>query len=608
MVDVFISYKREERDAVRILAERLRALALEVWFDADLTMSASFDEEVAAKLREAKCVLVCWTPAAIASEWVRGEAALVYGEGKLVACFLEPTQLIPPFNLQQTEDLMRWAGQEDDPNWIRLLTGIGDRVGRPGIATFAAATAVDAPLAALRTWASAHGSDPLADRVWARIRLLEGESAEARIAREQLEARSQDQRRRADEARSKALAKARGLRDPAEQRRRFLILAGSLTALALLLVGAIVYFTDAQARERALRDGVTTTQQARTFLAHNRWHPIAGPAREKLDRLDAEAWFSARTDGSIEALQAYIADAQNTPQGKFVEPAQTMLATAQRTRHVQQLLARMRFYDGPVNGASDQATQNAIALFRYRWNLPVSTSIDDALVGKLDEALDWWTHPRLEELRARSLEGPTEADYVRFAQSLGVDAAAIRAVMEVEGGQQSGFLPDGRMRILFERHLFSRFTQGQYNESHPTISAQTAGGYGSLGGQYERLAEAFALDPEAALKATSWGRLQLLGMSHKEYGYDTVGEFVRFMSQTEANQLEAGFLGFIRVRKLDDALRRHDWAEFARRYNGPGYKNNRYDEKLRAAYERIVTETAAQTAPARTDPRVGSTR
>jgi hypothetical protein len=425
MVDVFISYKREERDAVRIIAERLRALALEVWFDADLTMSAGFDEEVAAKLAEAKCVLVCWTPAAIASEWVRGEAALVYGEGKLVPCFLEPTKLIPPFNLQQTEDLMRWAGQEDDPNWIRLLTGLGDKVGRPGIATFAAAMAVDAPLTALRTWASAHGSDPLAERVWARIRLLEGESAEARIAREQLEARTRDQRRRADEARSKALAKARGLRDPAEQRRRFLMLAGSLAALALLLVGAIVYFTDAQARERALRDEVTTTQQARTFLAHNLWHPIARPAREKFERLDAEAWLSARTDGSIGALQGYIADAQNTPQGKFVEQAQAMLATAERTRHVQQLLARMRFYDGQVNGAYDQATRSAIALFRYRWNMPVSTEVDDALAGKLDEALDWWTHPRLEELRARSLEAPTEADYVRFAQSLGVDAAAI---------------------------------------------------------------------------------------------------------------------------------------------------------------------------------------
>jgi len=565
-------------------------------------MSAGFDEEVAAKLAEAKCVLVCWTPAAIASEWVRGEAALAHSEGKLVACCLEPTKLIPPFNLQQTEDLMRWAGQEDDPSWIRLLTGVGDKAGRPGIATFAAAMTVDAPPAALRTWASAHGSDPLVDRVWARIRLLEGESADARIAREQLEARSRDQRRRADEARSKALAKARGLRDPAEQRRRFLVLAGSLAAIALLLVSAIVYFTDAQARERALRDEVTTTKQARVFLVHNLWHPIAGPAREKFERLDAEAWLSARTVGSIEALQAYIADAQSTPPGKFVEQAQAMLAIAERTRHVQQLLGRMRFYDGPVNGAFDQATQSAIALFRYRWNMPVSTEVDDALVSKLDEALDWWTHPRLEELRARSLEAPTETDYVRFAQSLRVDAASIRAVMEVETSKSTGFLADGRIMILFERHLFSRYTDHRYDESHPTISAQSLGGYGPLATQYERLAEAFALDPEAALKATTWGRLQLLGANHKKYGYDTVGEFVRFMSQTEANQLEAGFLGFIRVERLGDALQRHDWAEFARRYNGPDYKLNRYDEKLRAAYERIRADTAAQTAPARVHP------
>src|SRR5262245_44786523 len=119
MVDVFISYKREERDAVRIIAERLRAMAREGWCDGDVTISPSLGAEVAAKLAGAQCGLVCWPPAAIASEWVRGEAALAHGEEKLVACFLEPTKLLPPFNLQQTEDLMRWAGQEDDPNWIR---------------------------------------------------------------------------------------------------------------------------------------------------------------------------------------------------------------------------------------------------------------------------------------------------------------------------------------------------------------------------------------------------------------------------------------------------------------------------------------------------------
>ena len=32
-------------------------------------------------------------------------------------------------------------------------------------------------------------------------------------------------------------------------------------------------------------------------------------------------------------------------------------------------------------------------------------------------------------------------------------------------------------------------------------------------------------------------------------------------------------------------LKEHDWAGFARKYNGPGYAENAYDQKLKNAYE-----------------------
>jgi len=38
------------------------------------------------------------------------------------------------------------------------------------------------------------------------------------------------------------------------------------------------------------------------------------------------------------------------------------------------------------------------------------------------------------------------------------------------------------------------------------------------------------------------------------------------------------------VNALADELIRHDWAGFARGYNGPAFRQNRYDEKLSAAY------------------------
>ena len=58
MVDVFVSYKREERERCECIVRRLRALELDVWFDARLTSGMSFDREIETTLRDAKVVLV----------------------------------------------------------------------------------------------------------------------------------------------------------------------------------------------------------------------------------------------------------------------------------------------------------------------------------------------------------------------------------------------------------------------------------------------------------------------------------------------------------------------------------------------------------------------
>ncbi|WP_426772988.1 N-acetylmuramidase domain-containing protein, partial [Pseudomonas aeruginosa] len=41
---------------------------------------------------------------------------------------------------------------------------------------------------------------------------------------------------------------------------------------------------------------------------------------------------------------------------------------------------------------------------------------------------------------------------------------------------------------------------------------------------------------------------------------------------------------------IHKALKSKDWAEFARRYNGPDYKKNNYDVKLAEAYQSFKLE------------------
>jgi hypothetical protein len=119
--DVFISYQREQRPQVLLIAERLQELGLSVWFDARLEPGTTFDEEIHQEVRTAKAVVVCWTAEAVASRWVRAEATIGHQRDVLATVFLEPIELPPPFNLVQTEDLTGWQGQSDHSGWLRLV-------------------------------------------------------------------------------------------------------------------------------------------------------------------------------------------------------------------------------------------------------------------------------------------------------------------------------------------------------------------------------------------------------------------------------------------------------------------------------------------------------
>lgn len=192
--------------------------------------------------------------------------------------------------------------------------------------------------------------------------------------------------------------------------------------------------------------------------------------------------------------------------------------------------------------------------------------------------------------------GLSDAAYDEAAAALGVDVAAIKTVADVEtsGAAFDGF---GRPRILFERHYFHRLTSGRYDLAHARVSAKAAGGYGKFSAQYGKLEEAYALDADAALRSASWGRFQIMGDNFIAAGFASSKDFVKAMTRSEEAQLRA-FVHFVSSRKtMADALRKKDWAAFAKAYNGPGYKKNLYDTKLDAAYLRFKkTEAPASAA------------
>ena len=179
----------------------------------------------------------------------------------------------------------------------------------------------------------------------------------------------------------------------------------------------------------------------------------------------------------------------------------------------------------------------------------------------------------------------TDGDIAAAAAALRVTNAHILAVCDVETGAQGAFDSQSRPTILFERHYFHRLTNGRFDAQAPDLSNASAGGYGKFSEQYPKLTRAIALDRAAALQSASWGRFQIMGANYKMCDFDDVEAFVAAMTAGEAGHLQA-FVAFVNANKLDDELRRGDWAGFARGYNGADYKKNRYDEKLAEAFSR----------------------
>jgi hypothetical protein len=180
----------------------------------------------------------------------------------------------------------------------------------------------------------------------------------------------------------------------------------------------------------------------------------------------------------------------------------------------------------------------------------------------------------------------------QLACKYGLTLADLQTIREVEAAGK-GFLPDGRPKILFERHKFSEFTGRVFNVSHPDISSPIRGGYKGGTGEWARFDKAQKLDREAAIKATSWGAGQVMGFHYKDLGFITPQEFLNANFKDEASQFDI-MLRFItspKNRGMYLALKEKDWATFAKLYNGPKYAENEYDTKLANAFKKHSTAT-----------------
>ncbi len=178
------------------------------------------------------------------------------------------------------------------------------------------------------------------------------------------------------------------------------------------------------------------------------------------------------------------------------------------------------------------------------------------------------------------------------AEELRIDPAAVLAVAEVESAGRV-FWPVGGERLCaarFEGHYFYRRLSGAQRDhavrlglAHP--SAGRVKNPRSFAGVYDLIKRAAAINAQAAYESVSWGLGQVMGAHWRSLGFASVFQMVETCQSGTDGQIDV-MLRFIKKNGLVKYLQNQQWAQFAKRYNGPGYKKNNYHNKMRQAYAR----------------------
>lgn len=212
------------------------------------------------------------------------------------------------------------------------------------------------------------------------------------------------------------------------------------------------------------------------------------------------------------------------------------------------------FYSGPADGAFDQDSKAALlACLRAGPDFPVTSS-----------------------------------EVVAAAQALSVQESLIWALYHV--ANEGPAFVDGLPVLVFEPHRFSRSTGGAFDDTHPALSApewHPALYPDDPAQRWQQLLDAVALDVDAAFMSASFGAFRLLGENYALCGSVDPFGFALDQAQSEGAQLDA-FVRLIEAKGLTAALRRGDWATFAKGLNGTAFRLDDLAGRLARAHERYI--------------------
>lgn len=188
----------------------------------------------------------------------------------------------------------------------------------------------------------------------------------------------------------------------------------------------------------------------------------------------------------------------------------------------------------------------------------------------------------------------TDADYAVVAKDLGVEVAAIKAVVEIEAGKTlHGFFVPGIPVINFDPSMYKVYaSKAPDKKAYKNFKVPSGlSGYGLK--EWTQLVNACHKNGQGGLMGTFWGMFQIGGFNYKLCGCSSVVEFVKLMADSEFAQLEL-FAKFIKNAGMLNDLRNKNWSAFARKYNGPSYARRGYHTRMAAAYNKYKGKSSGK--------------
>ena len=131
MSEIFISYAREDREKAQLLAQLLKDQHWNVWWDKVIPPGMKYGDVIGAELSSAKAVIVLWSQASVASDWVKDEAQEGANRKVLVPVLID--KVSPPYGFRQvqTADLSDWDGSASHAELQSMVHRIGELINKP---------------------------------------------------------------------------------------------------------------------------------------------------------------------------------------------------------------------------------------------------------------------------------------------------------------------------------------------------------------------------------------------------------------------------------------------------------------------------------------------